>query len=74
MTCMSIAFAQLPSEINHKHSRTNALSLTDEVMALLADRYRGEKTQFVRFRCSSHLRPGIAVLETAQVPFAPYSG
>jgi hypothetical protein len=40
---MSIAFAQLPSEINHKESRTNALSLTDELMALLADRYSGEK-------------------------------
>jgi len=40
---MSIAFAQLPSEINHKESRTNALSLTDELMALLADRYRGEE-------------------------------
>jgi len=33
MTCMSIAFAQLPSEINHKESRTNALSLTDELMS-----------------------------------------
>jgi hypothetical protein len=40
---MSIAFAQLPSEINHKESRTNALSLTDELMALLTDRYTGEE-------------------------------
>jgi hypothetical protein len=32
---MSIAFAQLPSEINHKESRTNVLSLTDELTALV---------------------------------------